>query len=159
MNFSNLYWGNRSGRRLEGAVRKTLKLGKRPPPPWAPQPCQETGLRLSPRERDAQPLQWAGMQIKTTRIWPLSPDHIDKNKNSDKIKRRLGCGEVATLTHCRRVPATLEGNSAVSFYMNAVSPSTSTRSSQLLLWERGPHIPRSIPTGLYVHHVSKRTDK
>ena len=68
----------------------------------------------------------------------LSIGHSDRNKNSDKIKSRLGCGEVTNLLSNPaggrpKCLVALGGNSVVSFHLNAFSPCASIHSSQLLL--------------------------
>lgn len=80
----------------------------------------------------------------------LFTGHIDKNKNSDKIKSRLGCGEVTTLRHCwgGGCPATLEDNLVASCNLNAFVPyNLYVLASAASLGKKHIHIPKSIPIG------------
>lgn len=109
------------------------------PAPLAPQILSRNDPCLSARQtRDTQPPGSAGNANKHSKDMALFTSHTDRNKNSDKIKSRLGCGEVTTLLSNpaggrAKCLVTLGGNSVASFPLNAFSPCASIHSSQLLL--------------------------
>lgn len=96
--------------------------------------------------------------------------HIDKNKNSDKIKSRLGCGEVTSAQALlggrgRKgdCPATLEAHLVASYHLRTLSPrnlcllpSASSLGKEAYTFL---HIPKGIPAMRSITIPNKQTTR